>query len=455
LDAVTSLPEQKAMIAVVQKSLDRLKDLIDDTLDLSRIERKSMELEFAKFDPTEVLATRLMPFQKIAKQKGLSFAISIQPSFPLFVWGEPNCFGRIVAGLVSNAVKFTPTGSVIVKLEYVEDAQLSLIVQDTGIGITEADQPHVFDLFTQGDSSNTRIYEGIGLGLALVRNMVELLGGSLSLTSKLGYGSTFSAVFPFEALAYPFVSSVRKQQRRQILVLSALVLHNMDTLTLFTEFYGWEIVFDENVDMKRLIVIFCDNSDVQKSRALQISAFCSNPVFLIVLSDEEMTDVTHPSFIHIPSSSWVLRVSKLLRQPVVPRKVKQRQHSSAWSQQLHVLIIVGDSTDELVLRTIIDKIESTCVIASNSDMGLAQLRDGQFDVVIMNRHCSLADGRTLGEVVMKDPSVYCGIPLIVIVEAAWLQTDLEWCRQNRVQNALRKPFTVSNVFDALWAIRRV
>jgi CheY-like chemotaxis protein len=114
-----------------------------------------------------------------------------------------------------------------------------------------------------------------------------------------------------------------------------------------------------------------------------------------------------------------------------------------------VLVVAGDTTDEFVLRKIIEKIECTCVIASTGDEGLMQLCDGSFDVAFVDRQVPLMNGQTIGETLIFNRDRYGGIPWVTAVDTAWSQVDLEWCKRNGLLYTLTKPFTIKSVSDVL------
>jgi CheY-like chemotaxis protein len=435
------------MIGVVDKSLERLTDLIDDALDLTRIERHVLPLDYKKFDPKSVLTTRLRPFANAAAQKELRLIVRIDPRFPILFWGEPVCFGRVLASLLSNAVKFTSTGHVSVDIGFV-DEELVVKVDDTGIGIRQEDQSRVFDLFTQGDSSCTRPYEGTGVGLALVKSILDLLGGSISMQSRVGEGSSFVARFPFEPLLVPFVPLGMRKLRRQVLLLSRELDGNQ--LDNFADFYGFEVVSEAQVAPERLLLVLFDAA--QKSRALEVRAKKTGPMLLFVVGDEPAND---GRFRWLHKSLWILEMSEILQQSVVRDRFIGADEADRIARfpHLNVLVIDSDGTDQLVLRKIMEKIECTFCIAPNGDEGLQRLKEGTFDVALLNRHLPLLDGRTVGHAIAKDPN-YLKIKIAVLMETGFSQTDFDACKEIGITYFLKKPLTVGNVSDLLVAATR-
>jgi signal transduction histidine kinase len=170
--------------------------LINDILDLARIEAGKLELMPEEVDASVVLATCLMIVKERANQGGVTLSVD-EPTGPLRIWADERKLKQIVLNLISNAVKFTPTGgSITVVWRRTESGGSRLSVADTGIGIDQGDLEKVFRPFVQVDGRLNRKYEGVGLGLPLTRRLVELHGGSLNIKSEVGRGTTVTVDLP-------------------------------------------------------------------------------------------------------------------------------------------------------------------------------------------------------------------------------------------------------------------
>lgn len=183
---------QFKMIEVVESSGQTLLAILNDVLDLSRIESGQVELEEAPFEVDEVAGAASALFAPLALEKNLQFDIRIDPD-ARGVWiGDALRLRQVLHNLLSNAMKFTAEGSVIGQIR-AQDGHLVVEVADTGIGISQDRQDAIFERFTQADNSTTRKYGGTGLGLAITRKIATLMGGQVELESEEGKGSTFRA----------------------------------------------------------------------------------------------------------------------------------------------------------------------------------------------------------------------------------------------------------------------
>jgi PAS domain S-box-containing protein len=187
--------DQREYAEAVQQSAGALLTVINDILDLSKIEAGRLTMECTPFDITATVKEVITGFVIRARAKGLDLDSVLPSDDPLPVRGDPVRLRQILTNLIGNAIKFTETGKVVVRMDTVgstaESLNVKFYVQDTGIGISSEHRGRIFEAFMQGDSSTTRRYGGTGLGLAISKQLVELLGGEIGVESEQGFGSTF------------------------------------------------------------------------------------------------------------------------------------------------------------------------------------------------------------------------------------------------------------------------
>ncbi|KAA2236671.1 hybrid sensor histidine kinase/response regulator [Salinarimonas soli] len=194
--AAADLPERQRRYAeVIARSGQSLLAIIDDILDLAKVEAGKLELERIAVDPREVLETVTTLFGERAAGQGLDLAVAIAPDVPRHVVNDPVRLTQVLSNLVNNALKFTPKGHVLIRAERV-GTSLRLTVSDTGIGIPEDKIGRLFDAFAQADASTARRFGGTGLGLSICRRLVEAMGGGIEVTSRVGEGSCFVVTIP-------------------------------------------------------------------------------------------------------------------------------------------------------------------------------------------------------------------------------------------------------------------
>ncbi len=194
--------EQIEFAKVIQSSGNGLLGLIDEILDLSKIEAGKMDLEFIEVSVAEISDGLKDLFSEVAKQKNIEFKIISQEA-PLVIRTDKMRLEQILKNLISNAIKFTSEGTVTLEIKKHEknDSTICFIVKDTGIGIPKEKQPHIFEAFQQADGSTKRKYGGTGLGLSISRELAKLLRGEISLVSTFGEGSEFTLCIPVIGVA--------------------------------------------------------------------------------------------------------------------------------------------------------------------------------------------------------------------------------------------------------------
>ncbi len=194
--------DQLRYLNAISESSDNLLVIINDILDLSKIEAGKILFEKIAFAPRERIATVINTLQFQAMTKGLDLDFSCAENVPDRLEGDPYRLNQVLINLAGNAIKFTDKGKVQIHVELEKEALnniwLRFSVSDTGIGISQDKLQHIFDMFTQETSSTTRKFGGTGLGLAICKRLIELQGGRIRVESELGKGSTFSFAIPYQ-----------------------------------------------------------------------------------------------------------------------------------------------------------------------------------------------------------------------------------------------------------------
>jgi signal transduction histidine kinase len=187
--------EQRNLLTAVNESADTLLSIINDILDVSKVEAGRMELESIPFNIRQRLEDAMSAVGFRADQKGLEVAVYIEGTVPDHLLGDPGRLRQVVVNLLGNAIKFTDSGEVLLRVraetKSTDTVLLHFTVTDTGIGIAKEKQALIFEAFTQADNSTTRNYGGTGLGLTICAQLVGLMGGRIWVESESGRGSIF------------------------------------------------------------------------------------------------------------------------------------------------------------------------------------------------------------------------------------------------------------------------
>jgi PAS domain S-box-containing protein len=218
--------EQRRRLDVVRQSGETLLNILNDLLDMAKIEASKIEVETVEFDLTKLVGSAQATFMTLIAEKGLAFNVDIEPSAKGLYRGDPTRLRQILYNLISNAGKFTERGEVRITVRR-DPVHLAITVADTGIGIDAEQQKRLFEQFTQADASTTRRFGGSGLGLSISRQLAVMMGGSLEVESKAGHGARFTLRLPLPYLGdlepplLPAPPVRVRQHHRRIRILAA------------------------------------------------------------------------------------------------------------------------------------------------------------------------------------------------------------------------------------------
>ncbi|MGD6818895.1 ATP-binding protein [Metabacillus sp. 84] len=203
--------EEQEFAEIIHSSGQDLLNLIDEILDLSKVESGKLEIHFSEVNAAGIPEYIERNFDHIAAQKGLYLNIEYSTDVPDLVYTDEKRLNQIIKNLLSNAFKFTTEGGITVSINQNGEGQILIAVKDTGIGIPPEKQDVIFEAFQQGDGATVRKYGGTGLGLSICRELAKLLGGGITLESEEGKGSIFTLTFP----AHPDLAEISEEQRSQ------------------------------------------------------------------------------------------------------------------------------------------------------------------------------------------------------------------------------------------------
>jgi signal transduction histidine kinase/ActR/RegA family two-component response regulator len=281
-------PDQLEVVKTLKDSGDHLLHIVNDILDYNKIQAKRLELEMTDFDLNEILHQIHSMYYRMAAEKALSFMIHRDSSIPVKLVGDSTRLIQILSNLVSNAIKFTSTGTVglHVNLRKQDGDEIftEFVVKDSGIGIAEESMSFVFQPFAQLEKHITRKFGGTGLGLLIVKSLTELMNGEVLIESKEGQGTSFTVLLPFKVQTPGTTGQSSKPA------------------SVGLEFKGMEVLYVEDVASNRFLVkhLLSDHSIVCSlaSNGLDAISVCKTRKFDIILLDIQMPDIDGYSVAH-------------------------------------------------------------------------------------------------------------------------------------------------------------
>lgn len=280
LQQTTLNDEQQKFSDIIENSSNNLLSLVNDILDIAKIEAGKMEVEQKEFDLKRMMQTLESMFMNTAKEKQLDFTWQIDQEVPQFLHGDPDRIYQILVNLISNAFKFTTKGFIKLRVsktsENEKEITLHFSVQDSGIGIPLKKLELIFERFQQAGNSEENIQKGTGLGLAIVKNMAALLGGSISVKSSEGEGSVFTVLLPF---------AKNVSENNQPVAVAATVSDEV-------KFTGAKVLVAEDNSVNQLLITKLLNQHgiepVVKENGLEVLETLKNHAFNLLLLDIQM-----------------------------------------------------------------------------------------------------------------------------------------------------------------------
>jgi hypothetical protein len=187
---------QKKAAHEIVESANYLTNMVNELLDEAQVRANTTVLQESSFSPAALLRKSTSSMEILAHKKGLQLTISLDPTLPHELRGDEHRLQQIIINLIGNAIKFTKEGSVKVNFLHPIADHWAIQVQDTGVGIPREAQAYIFEPFRQVDNAITRDNRGIGLGLSITKQLVDLMGGRITLESETGKGSNFTVLLP-------------------------------------------------------------------------------------------------------------------------------------------------------------------------------------------------------------------------------------------------------------------
>ena len=387
-------PKQEDYLKTIHRSGESLLGILNDILDFSKVESKSIELENVEFSIESVVDDVISIFANIVSEKKLSINFVLHHETPRNIIGDPTRLRQVLLNLVSNSIKFTDHGEIVIRA-YWEAPFLKFEVQDTGIGIAKEHQGKLFELFSQADQSTTRRYGGTGLGLAICRGLTELMGGGISVTSRVGHGSTFSFTIKCEDSDQIDQPKPPETLTEKSIILVDSNLRFIESMAELAEF--WHAKLEIVVDPKDLKRDIYDSADLvichQKySSALPKTKDKKEVVYLADYSKRE----GHPerTVLQRPVTFAKIKETVIHSLGIQNRRNKDDEKSTINFHKLNVLVAEDNNVNRMVIKGILNKLGISPEFAVN---GLLAVRavlgaDKPFDVILMDCEMPEMDG---------------------------------------------------------------
>lgn len=450
------------------QSAKKLLKIINDILDFSKIEAGHMVLNVESVDLRAVIHEISLLLGSIAISNGVQLIEKIEPDVPLRVLSDATRLGQILTNLVGNAVKFTRQGSISIRLSVLSRAEnhvrLCFEVQDTGIGIPHSQLDKIFESFVQADGTSTRKFGGTGLGLAISKQLVELMGGEIEVKSNVGQGSTFSFVLSLPLLDH----QTDVQSPLSSLAQMRILIYDEDSIGRFMlaqqlRVWSVEVIEVEHQDKLEHVIMETIIHDNQFDLALIRSTVPLSEGIALYLRNSVPEHVIN-LLVRIDEPNQSLNKEDSIFDAYLVRPIRQSDLFNLFMKAIEIANVelyeelpditkssIGNvllaEDNELNQNIVVRALKATGYkvdIAKNGQEALDMLEQFPYDILLMDIHMPIMDGRTATKLIRDSQKHYRNIPIIAVTASALSEEQDEYIAIG-MNEVVAKPFSLAEL----------
>ncbi|MDD5095187.1 MAG: PAS domain S-box protein [Dehalococcoidia bacterium] len=483
-------PEQQQYIGTFQSAGENLLGVINDILDITKVESGHMELEKIDFDFRELIESLCEVVAVRAHGKSLELTHYIAPDVPTALIGDPTRLRQIFTNLIGNAIKFTAEGGILVEVKLSDDKsvgtnpeeiELLCSVSDTGIGISPSHLATIFQPFTQADASTTRKYGGTGLGLAIAKQLTELMGGHIRAESEVDLGTKFYFTVRFGVQsnkplerAQPFLLNLRGVRvlvvddiatnrlilNKMVSELGARVVEAEDGKQGFNEYQRAQL----DADPYRLILLdsrMPGTDGFQMMEKIKGELRDQNTVIMMLTSDNRHGDIARAKEMGIDRylvkpvkrKDLLAAIADSLGRAKTPEASSSNQKSDADSEfleALRILLVEDNADNRLLVQSFLKKTPYQIDTAENGEIGVERFKATDYDLVLMDVQMPVMDGYTATGEIRKWEKAQGrnSTPIIALTAHAAREDELKSLQMGCTAH-LTKPIKKAHLLDAI------
>jgi two-component system sensor histidine kinase/response regulator len=476
-------PKQRDYVNKIQQSAQHLLGIINDILDFSKIEAGRLTIERAELQLDEVLENVASLIASKASAKGLEFVFDVASDVPTNLIGDSLRLGQILINYANNAVKFTETGEIVLRIRKVEEGEHDLVlrfeIQDTGIGITPEQIERLFQSFSQADTSTTRKYGGTGLGLAISKRLAELMDGVVGVESVPGKGSTFSFTARLgraEQKARSFVPHSDLRNRHALVADdNPMALHTLSEMLRSMTFRVEEVATGEEAlvsiaqaerDGDPFEIAFLDwrmpgLDGIETARRIASMPLRTPPRRVIVTAygreevfHEAQTAGVEGFLVKPVSASLLFDTAIRVLTPEAHTRGSEKVSVAAaagdtagWRPGTCVLVVEDNEINQQVALELLSGAGIAAHVAENGERAVHQVQQASYDLVLMDLQMPVMDGLEATRRIRAIPG-YERLPILAMTANA-MAGDRERSIEAGMNDHVTKPIDPDQLFDAL------
>ncbi len=459
--------DQKEFVDVIEDSSDNLLVIVNDILDLSKIQADKMEVESIPFKCREKFESSIEPHAIKASQKNIDFSLYIDPSIPDQLLGDSTKITQILTNLISNAIKFTKDGGdVDVHIENIsqsnETALIRFAVKDTGIGISAEEQQKIFNDFTQAQVSTSRQFGGTGLGLAISSRLVKLMGGELRLESSLGEGSQF--YFDLELPIHSRAADIKKEINAGLVITNNALKQSDRNLKAYIDYLGGNLIFlsEHNIETGMLPEIIFVDQKLTENYALMSKLEISNRHIVVIANGgykpketANICSIIKP--VNLTKLLSIIDKTKLTQvitnDHIDTVKTLDTAPINRDFEGKTALVIEDNLINQKLIDNVLSALGFTVTLANNGKEGLETRMVGNFDVIFMDVQMPIMDGLTATKEILsfEARNQKKHIPIIALTANA-TDTDESRCLDAGMDAYIPKPIGTDKIKKTLTSL---
>jgi signal transduction histidine kinase/ligand-binding sensor domain-containing protein/ActR/RegA family two-component response regulator len=447
LENAALTPIQKNYVDIIRTSTDNLLQVINDILDFSKIDSGRFDLFIESVNIHKLIETSIELFMPKAIEKNIELITYIHPSVPEMVLTDETRLKQVLFNLLNNALKFTPAGHVYVEVnckdQHQKEITLEFKVSDTGIGIPEEKQAHIFHLFTQADSSTSRKFGGTGLGLTICKKLVELMGGEIFVKSAAGKGAEFAFHIKASQVGVPAKKTVKPLFRKAIInfdnhLTSKVCIDYLSDINVDAHEYDNNL--GKLVNANESIVVLTDNLSFVRTLLTGNTNHIRIIYFYTKIGQEIKT--AQPIAKPLTKNKIIKAVSE--NTPVLAIKHKTPvQVNLSEKYPLKILVAEDYSINQIILNKMFTSLGYQVKIVDNGKLALNEVQRNAYDLLFMDVHMPELDGvqatlQIIGQ--LKDKA-----PVIIALTASVINNEIHEYKNAGMQDVLAKPLAFDDL----------
>lgn len=446
---------KKGKLAIIKQSGEFLLNLINDILDLSKIEAGKLEVVNSEFSLFKLFEEMYFLFNENAKRKNLTFSIDMEDSVPEFVFGDERYLKQVIMNLIGNSFKFTEKGGIKVVCRYVE-GEAHITVYDTGIGITQNDLKKIFDAFKQVNENKTSQYKGTGLGLTISKCLIELMGGSLTVESTPGKGSTFGIGLPLkivdrkslkkftpgeprdnEGMVQNWIDQFKNEPLLKNILLRAI--RSMPPRIKALE----DSIKSNNIKE----IEFLSHTIKGFSGSVKMNEICDLARKMEKESKNLNTDINLINSFFQQMKEVVESIPERFKTET-GQEVTADKNLKKTKSQLKILVAEDDDVNQEIIKAFLYRMGFICDIASNGQIVLNMLKEKNYDILLLDIGMPVMDGMETIKFI-RGHDEYKSLRVIALT-AYSMKGDREKFLAEGFDDYISKPVDRNRLWEKIW-----